>query len=59
MRRSILFLILLFFSTGLLFSGAQTVSGYYSNPYDYGFYQIYMANMQISVSMIIMGMIMM
>ncbi len=59
MKRTIFRLIIVFFSLGMLFSGVQTVTGYYADPSGYVFYHIQGGYMYISIAMtLLFGMVM-
>jgi len=53
MRKAALFIMLAFLCTGFLFSGTQSVTGYYSDPSGYGFHHIESGYLMISVSVTI------
>jgi hypothetical protein len=50
-------LAVLFFGTGFMFSGMQTITGYYSDPAGYGFHQIQDAYFKLAVSSTLMGIV--
>ena len=55
MKGTIFVLAAVFVSLGFLLSGVQTMTGYYAHPSDYGFHDIWFANMHVSLSFLIIG----
>lgn len=55
MKSAIFILAVIFVSLGFLFSGVQTMTGYYAEPSGYGFYHIWMANLYVLVSFALLG----
>jgi len=55
MKSAIFVLAVIFVSLGFLFSGAQTMTGYYAEPSGYGFYHIWTANLYVSLSFTVLG----
>ncbi|MCK4714851.1 MAG: hypothetical protein KAT35_04700 [Candidatus Aenigmarchaeota archaeon] len=55
MKSAIFILAVIVVSLGFLFSGAQTMTGYYAEPSGYGFYHIWTANLHVLVSFALLG----
>lgn len=55
MKRSLLLIGTISICVGLLFSGAQTVTGYYADPSGYGFHHLSYGYLYVSISMTILG----
>lgn len=55
MRRFLSQLVVIFCSLGLLLSGTQTVTGYYSDPSGYGFHHLQSAYFHISIALTLLG----
>jgi len=59
MKRKIIYLLVIFFSAGLLSSGMQTITGYYSDPSGYGFHNLQAGYFFVSAAVIALGALMM
>ena len=59
MRKQLLNLAIIFFSVGMLFSGIQTITGYYADPSGYGFHHIQAGYFNVSLAMTLLGGILM
>jgi len=59
MKSAVLVLSVVFVSLGLLLTGSQMMTGYYAEPSGYGFYHIWAANLYISVSLTLLGSLLM
>ncbi len=55
MRKHLLNLAIIFFSVGMLFSGIQTITGYYADPSGYGFHHIQSGYFGVSLAMTLLG----
>lgn len=59
MKKKFVYLIIAIICISVLFSGAQTLTGYFSDPSGYGFYHIQTAYFQISVVVTLLGLLIM
>lgn len=55
MRSHLLNLAIIFFSVGMLFSGIQTITGYYADPSGYGFHHIQGGYFSVSMAVVLLG----
>ena len=55
MRKHFFNLAIIFFSIGILFSGIQTITGYYADPSGYGFHHIRGGYFGISLAVTLLG----
>ena len=55
MKKELLWMGVVFFSLGMLMSGMQSITGYYADPSGYGFQHQSLAYLSISMSITIMG----
>jgi len=55
MRNTILYILVIFFGLGFLFSGAQTITGYYADPSGYGFHHIEAGYLYFSIGFTMLG----
>ena len=55
MRRAVLYLAAAALCTALLATGAQTITGYHSDPNSYGFHHLQSGYFIISVAVILLG----
>jgi hypothetical protein len=52
-------LVLIFFCAGIMMSGMQTITGYYTDPDGYGFHNLEAAFFQVSIAVTLLGVIIM
>ncbi len=55
MRRAVLYLAAAALCAALLATGAQTITGYHSDPSSYGFHHLQSGYFLVSISVIILG----